>query len=210
MPQTNAAKRLDAAPPVLEYARILAIRDGQCVLATPRGELLARRAAGCLLAPLAGDLVLASVDGAGTAFVLSVLDRRSESPGRLDYPGDLILQATGDLRLDAGGDASLSATETLTLAGKQGEAAFGTVSILAKAARVQLRTLSMMAQAVEQCVSRLTQRLTNSVRLVAEHEEVQAQSARYCVEDSLTMHAKNAQHIAEEVIKIDGGQVHLG
>jgi hypothetical protein len=206
----NAAKRLDTTPPGLEYARVLALTDGHCVLSTPRGELLARRATGCLLAPLPGDLVLASVDGAGTAFVLSVLDRENDAAGSIDYAGDLHLRAEGNLRLDAGGDASLSATDTVTLAGDRGEAAFRALSILAKTARVRLKTLSTMAQTVEQFAVRLTQRLTNAVRLVAEHEEVQAGSARYCVADDLTMHAKNARHIAEEVIKIDAGQVHLG
>ena len=112
--------------------------------------------------------------------------------------------------MDAAGDASLSASRTVTLAGERGEAAFDTVSILAKVARVRCKSLSLMAETVEQFVSRLTQRLTNAVRLVAGHEEVQARTARYCVADNLTVHAKNAQHIAEEVIKIDGSQVHLG
>ncbi|MHC1711424.1 MAG: DUF3540 domain-containing protein [Solidesulfovibrio sp.] len=206
----NTARRVEALSPVLEYARVLLIRDGDCVLATAGGELTAERATGCLLAPMPGDLVLASVDAGGGAFVLSVLRREKDAPGVIDYPGDMALRAQGDLRLDAGGNASVSATDTVTLAGKRGEAAFGTVSILAKTAKVRFKTLSFMAEAVEQFVTRLTQRLTNAVRLVAEHEEVQAQSARYCIEDSLTVHAKNAQHIAEEVIKIDAGQVHLG
>ena len=75
---------------------------------------------------------------------------------------------------------------------------------------MQCRTLALMAEAVECFATRLTQRLTNAVRLVAEHEEVQAGSLRYCVADDLTMHAKNARHIAEDVVKIDAGQVHLG
>lgn len=210
MHHANTARRFETAPPVLEYARVTALAGNLCRLATPRGELAARRATGCLLAPREGDLVLAAVDGAGAAFVLSVLDRPEAAPGCLDYPGDLNVRAAGDLRLDAATDASLSASGTVTLAGTHGEAAFTSLSLLAKAARVQLKNLSVMARTVEQFAVRLTQRLTNSVKLVAEHEEVQATSARYCVADDLTMQAKNARHIAEDVIKIDAGQVHLG
>lgn len=206
----NTAKRLDMVQPVLEYAHVRAASGDRVVLAASYGEILAERAAGCLLAPRPGDLVLASVDASGRAFVLSVLTREQAAPGEIAYPGDLRLRAGGDLSLDAGGDASLSASRNLTLAAEEGEAAFGKVSILAKAARVQVKVLSLMAGAVEQIVARLTQRLTNSVRLVEEHEEVQAGSARYVIEDTLTMHSKNALHIAEEVAKIDAGQVHLG
>ncbi len=206
----NAAKRMDAASPVLEYARVRAVCGDRLVLCAAYGEIHAERAAGCLLAPRPGDLVLASMDARGGAFVLSVLKRETEAPGEIDYPGDLRLRARGDLRLDAGGDAGLSAGETLVLAAKEGEASFEKVSALAKTADVRLGTLTMMAGAVEQFFSRLTQRLTNSVRLVEEHEEVQAGSARYLIEDTLTMHSKNALHIAEEVVKIDAGQVHLG
>lgn len=206
----NAAQRMEAASPVLEYARVRAVSGDHAVLRAAFGEIRAERAAGCLLAPRPGDLVLASVDADGGAFVLSVLTREAKAPGEIDYPGDLRLRAQGDLRLDAGGDAGLSAGETLTLAAREGDAAFEKVSILAKTGSVRLKSLTMMAGAVEQFFSRLTQRLTNSVRLVEEHEEVQAKSARYLTEDTLTMHSKNALHIAEEVVKIDAGEVHLG
>lgn len=208
MPQT--AKRLETAPPVLEYAHVVSVDDRACLLAADCGELAATRATGCLLAPQPGDLVLASVDGAGRAFVLSVLARPEAAPGTIDYPGDVTLRTGGDLRLHGTGDTSLSAGATVTLAGEHGEAAFGSMSLLTKVARLRCKTLSVMAKAAEQLVGHLTQRLTNAVRLVADHEEVQAQSMRYCVADTLAMHAKNAQHIAEEVVKIDAGQVHLG
>ncbi len=206
----NAAKRMDTASPVLEYAKVRAVSGDHVVLLADFGDIHAERAAGCLLAPRPGDLVLASVDAGGHAFVLSVLKREAEAPGEIAYPGDLRLRADGDLRLDAGGEAALSAKETLTLAAKEGEAAFEKASLLAKTAEARFKTLTMMAGAVEQFFSRLTQRLTNSVKLVEEHEEVQAGSARYLIEDTLTMHSKNAVHIAEEVAKIDAGEVHLG
>ena len=41
-------------------------------------------------------------------------------------------------------------------------------------------------------------------------EEVQSGSTRYLVEDTLTMQAKNADHTAEEIVRINAEQVHLG
>ena len=208
MPQT--AKHMAMTPPELDYARVLDTHGTTCHLAADTGRITANRAAGCLLAPEPGDLVLISVDGTGRTYVLSVLERPEQTPGTIDYPGDVTVRAGGDLRLDGHDNASLSAAGTVTLAGERGEAAFGSVSLLARIARLRCRSLSVVAKTVEQLAAHLTQRLTTAVRLVAENVEVQAQNARYLVEDTLTMHAKNARHIAEDVIKIDAGQVHLG
>jgi len=43
-----------------------------------------------------------------------------------------------------------------------------------------------------------------------DHEEVQTGSTRYLVDTNLTMHSKNAMHVAEEIVTINAGQVHLG
>ena len=67
-----------------------------------------------------------------------------------------------------------------------------------------------VAETVENIFCRLTQRLENAFCYVKEHEEVQAGSSRRLVEDTMTVHSKNAIHMAEEVIKLNAGQVHLG
>jgi len=185
-------------------------RDDVCILDTDHGPVRASRAAGCLLAPRPGDLVLACLDPDGTTFVLSVLRRAEGAPGEIAYAGALTVRAADDLSLCAAGDVALAASNQLTVAASQGEITFTGVRLVAKTATVTLGALTLLAGAVEHIVSRLTQRLTNAVRLVAEHDESQAGSARHLVEDTLTIHAKNAVHVAEEVVKIDAGQVHLG
>ncbi len=206
----NAAKTLEPACPILTYCAVRGCLDGVYLLTSDSGEFRAARAAGCLLEPRRGDLVLASDDHSGQAFILCVLRRDEEAPGVIAYPGDLAIKSGGDLTLDAVRNAGLSCAETMTLAGRRGEAAFEKASLLARAASVKAKTLSVVARTAEQIFSRFTLRADNAVRLTREHEEVQAGSARYLVEDQLTMHAKNAAHIAEDLIKIDAGEVHLG
>ena len=206
----HAAKHVAPSAATLEYVRVRAVLDAVCVLDTEHGPVRGLRAAGCLLAPRPGDLALASVDAAGETFVLTVLRREAGTAGEIAYPGDLRLRAAGDLTLTADGDAALAAKGELNVAAASGDVAFGTVGFLAKTATVRLGALTLLADAVEQIVSRLTQRLGEAVRLVAGHDESQAGSARLLVEDTLTVQAKNAVHTAEEVVKIDAGQIHLG
>ncbi len=206
----HAAIHRQPAAPALAHARVRAVLNDSCVLDTAHGPAHAARAAGCLLAPRPGDLVLASLDPGGEHYVLTVLRRAPGTPGEIAYPGDLRLRAAGDLNISADGDAALVAGDGLHVAAAHGELAFGRVGLVAQAATAKLGALTLVAEAVEHIVSRLTQRLAEAVRLVAGHDESQAGSARYLVEDTLTMQAKNAVHLAEEVVKIDAGQVHLG
>jgi hypothetical protein len=66
-----------------------------------------------------------------------------------------------------------------------------------------------VAGRAENIFHRLTERLTNTFRYVTEHEEVQTGSTRYLVEETLTMHSKNAMHMAEEMVSINAEQIHL-
>ena len=199
-----------AAAPNLEYGRVLeAERDG-IVLAASFGEIRAERAAGCLLAPRPGDMVLAVVDAKGGAWVLSVLTRDPDgAPGEIVHDGDLNIRTGGELGLHAAGNMFLAAEDKLSMAAKSAEGCFEETSITAGIFTAQIKAVTVMAGVVEQFFSSLTQRLKNSVRLVEDHEEVQAGSARRLVEDTFTVQAKNSVHVAEEVAKIDAGEIHL-
>jgi hypothetical protein len=63
---------------------------------------------------------------------------------------------------------------------------------------------------VDHIFDRLTQRLKNHTRYVEDQEEVQTGSSRYLVEDLLTVQTKNTLHQAEEIITLNGEQIHLG
>ncbi len=194
----------------LLHGRVRAASDRHFAVSTERGEFLAERADGCLLRPRPGDLVLLSADSQ-ESFVLSVLRRADRNAfSELDFPGTVALRARGDMHFLADGDLNAAAGKAMSLTAETAEARFGEASLLVKTLRTTAKCLSLVAETVDQVASRLTQRLKNTVRLVEEHEEVQAGTTRYLVENTLTMHSRNAIHVAEEVVKIDAGQVHLG
>ncbi|MDR2162024.1 MAG: DUF3540 domain-containing protein, partial [Desulfovibrio sp.] len=66
--------------------------DGLLVTVGPLGLVRARRAAGCLLAPEAGDGVLLALLGSGEAWVLTVLAKKTEL-GSLALPAHTLLRA---------------------------------------------------------------------------------------------------------------------
>lgn len=200
----------------LTRARVLVDHDDHFSVATGQGTLTARRAASCLLRPAPGDLVLMSRDS-GTAYILAILERNA-SETDLDLPGNVrVNTADGSLTLAAAGPVEIaSATAVgLTAPRLQADAAHGDVRIdgLAFTGRTVdavCHTLSVAARSIDQSARRLVQRLGCAFRYVSEHDEVQAASARQIVDGTLTIQTENTVHLAEQHIKIDAEQVHLG
>ncbi len=216
----NLADRTERALPWLEYGEVVDEAGEALAVRTSLGTVEARRALSCLIQPRAGDRVLVSMDADGAGYVLSLLERAQgqERDTRLVVDGDLSIHARdGDLSLTADRDVTLAAEDALALASRKvsvhagaGEAVIERLSVAAKALQAQIKRIRTVASSVEQTVHRLTQRLQDSFRYVEDQDEVQCGSARYLVEDSLTVQSRNAVHMAEEVVTINAEQVHLG
>ena len=203
------APKPESLAPVMEYG-LVESRDGIVfAVATENGLYTAHRAKSCLLAPEKDDTVLLCTDALGNCFILAVLTGEKES-GTLDFQGDLRIQVTGgDLALTAENQLSCD-SKSLKVNAHEADANIGALSLLAGAVRAQCRALGLVAENLEQSARSLTQRLGSMFRSVEEHAEVQAGSARYIVDDTLAVHTRNTVHLAEEDVKIDAEQIHLG
>jgi len=214
MPHANASP-VQAPSPNLEYGRVLAAdREGLTVQAS-FGPVRAVRAVSCLVAPHAQDLVLLSVDMAGRAFVLAVL----ESAGRVELRvrgdaslsaegGSLTLAADTDIRLACPGELAAASGE-VSVHAQRGSAVIERMSFLGRSLKSQVKRLRSVAGSVDQIFKRFTQQSQESLRTVKEHDEVQAGSRRVLVEDLNALHAKNHSMIAEEQVVINAEQIHL-
>lgn len=216
----NLARELQNQAASLVYGKVLAHGGATYSVATDQGPTTCERADGCLLKPEPGDLVLVATATEGNGYVLSVIKRarRGTHPAQLEVQGDLNIRATeGDLTMASDRDISLFAANEASIAGRTLNAGAdsaalraGNVSVAARVFSGSYKTVSLAAGAVEQVFARLTQKLRNSVRMVEEHDEVIAGSARMAVEDDYSVQSKNEVHTAEELVKIDAEEVHLG
>ncbi len=213
----NLARLRETATPVLGYGHILEQTATGFSVRTDAGDVDAIRSVSCLVRPMPGDEVLLSMDQHGRTFVLAVLERQESLDTELDFAGKVRLCAQGDVDIAAANDLALLAGEHCMVAGRRldvlaedGEAKVGKMRFIGNILHAQVQALNVVAGNVENVFIRLTQRFKDMFRYVEDHSEVQAGSARYLVDETLTMHSKNAVHMAEEVVKVDGEQVHLG
>jgi len=187
---------------------------------TPFGEVVAEKAVSCLVKPEIGDRVLISLDQTGNSFILSVLQRPKHKNPKVDlvFHGDVRLHVKkGGLSLASDDKVSIASQEELAFVSKgvsvhanEGKVKIERLSYIGRILHSQVKRIKVIANTVENTFRRLTQGLENAFRFIREYEEIQSGSTRYLVEDTLTMHSKNAVHMAQEIVTINGEQVHLG
>ena len=180
--------------------------DRLFIIDTDDGECRARRAFSCLVVPEVDDRVLIARDDQ-EAHVLAVLDRNS---------GDATLHTEGDLRLAPKGTIELSSEELtihapeFALQSRKGRVTFEDLSYVGGKVEATLGTVRMVAASAETLVDRLTQRAKTILRFADESETVRAGALDYSAEKTARVHGHDTVVTAEQLVKVDGGQIHLG
>jgi hypothetical protein len=220
----------EAAPGALQLhpCRLLAAGETFAVADTPLGALSCQRAASCLLRPEAGDLALVALPspGRGAAFILAVLERaEAGSPATLDLAsGARLCAAEGGVHIEAAQGISLSTPAQLSASAggmsfASGEMNFATGSVrwLADSFSFVGKLLELVSQRFTETAAERetqagtwTQRLGDSYRHVEELDETQAGMVRTLARDTALLHGRVTHVQAEEFVKVDGQEVHLG
>lgn len=191
--------------------------DAALRVRTAGGTFEARPAASCLLAPRDGDLVeLAVVDG-GDCYVVAVLERDEAAPARIAIDGDLQVAASGRVTLSSRAGIDLVAeddvavrTGRLDVRSVEVRATFDRLTSLGKLLHQQIEKVRTVSSTVDLVAERLTQTVERCYRFVGESDTLRAERMDYEATEALRMHAKNAVVTADSLVKLDGGQIHMG
>ena len=215
----NLARKLDNDALSHEIGRITAAREaGLFAVRAEAGEYRAKRAVSCLLEPEVGDTVALLTTQTGTCYVTAVLEREAGATGRIVADGDLEIQlASGQFSVAAQeGVNLLSAKEVSLVAGglrvnaREGNVMLERLSFLGSFATAELEKIKLVAGSLDQVLDRFSQRVKRSFRKVEELDQVKAEHIDYAARSSMSLHAQNALVTAEELVKVDGEQIHVG
>ncbi|WP_437735716.1 DUF3540 domain-containing protein [Sorangium sp. So ce1335] len=200
-----------------DHGAVLRVDGSTYTVETDDGEVRAKRATSCLLAPAAGDLVLlAAVNGA--QYILAVLEREEGAPSHLVSEGDLQirlqrgalgLSAPDGVHVASGKDLSMAAS-TFRVQAKEGHVALGLFSFVSEMVRGEVDRAKLIGRSLDAQLERLMQRVKRSYRIVEEADHVRAERIDYAAKGSLAMHGENAKITASHVVKIDGDQIQVG
>lgn len=214
-----------AAPtplPIAPYQAIATVIDaapeGAWIVDDGRQHRTIQRAASCPLEPAVGDRVWVVGEAAGSLYAIAVLERaRPSEPATLAFPGDVAITAGGHLTLHAkaGLDLVTPATTTvsadeLDVRARKGRAAIEELSLFARSVFASLAKLTHVGRVLELLVDRVTQRSQHSMRSIEGLDHTSAQTLDYRAERTANIRAEHAIVDGKELVKLDGGQIHLG
>lgn len=176
----------------LRTGKVLARRRSErWLLETPAGKVTATRAAGCLLEPGIGDLLLVAVAEDGRWFILQVLERGDAArPARLLAPEKSVLLAG-----DGAGELSLRA----------GEVAFEGRTLTSRFDRIVT-----VARSAETRVERWLLECKRAYERATELRESRLGRLRCLVGGLLSLRGAAVDVTAERKLKLDGDSVDVG
>ncbi len=184
-------------------------------------EYQARRATSCLLEPHEGDVVLLSIVPRRATYVVAVLEREEGDRGgaaRVALEGDLELQVPNGRVVIAAKDGvdlvSTSAvrvtSDELKVTRRAAEVVIEHLGVVGGTVQAQLRKVKVVAETIDQAADRVVQRFKRAYRFVAEMDQTRAQRIDIAAEKTMSLHAENAVVTAQELVKVDGSQIHMG
>lgn len=200
-------------------ARVLEEVDGHYRVLAGGERLMASRARSCLLAPRAADLVLVARSGPSrqaSAWIIAVLDRR-EGDCTLAFDGDLRVRSRGTITLAAAEGVDLVsrgrvrvASDELKVTARQAEATVERASWIGQVLTSRLEVIKVVAGVIDRVATRVSERARRVYRTTEEAEHWRAGQVDVKVDEALTTHAKNTVVTSENLVKLNGEQIHLG
>jgi hypothetical protein len=215
----NLAKKQEYRQEVFqELATVVGIAGRTVAVRTEAGELELQRAASCLLQPAAGDLVLIAVTPAGQGFVLAVLERLEGTPSTITLDGNLDIKlpngrlgfaAQEGVSVASGKDVSV-VSGAVQVRAVEGNVALQSFTFLSTLFRAELEKAKVLGASLDTLFERLSQRVKRSYRVVEESDQLRAERIDHVAKGTMSLRGANTLITAEELVKVDGAQIHLG
>jgi len=195
-------------------------REGQAFrVELGSGLALAERAVSCLVAPMEGDRVLVAVEASGKAYILAIFERRGgDQKTRISVDGDLeirtpsgscLIASSERVTVASPGEVKIAAGD-LNISALQGKIVTEKLSFVAKWMLSELGKVKILGETIDSVVERVSSRVERSYRTVTEVDQVKAHQMDYQAEEQIRMHAKNTIVTSDNLVKVDGDQIHFG
>jgi hypothetical protein len=208
----NVARQIEIKAVFQEFGEVVAVEAELLTVRTALADVVARRAASCLLDPAVGDRVLVAAEERGDAYVLAVLEQRDPGAATLTVEGDLTLRSLrGKVSVAAQeGVDIVTAAAARILASTVDVEAMEALSVLSGAVKAELGKVKLYASTLDSFFERVSQHAKRSFRTVDELDQVKARHIDYAASGNAHLRGENALVSAQDLVKLNGEQVHVG
>lgn len=213
----KVARQIEPEAAYQEVGRVVRAAGGAFVVASGAAELEARRAVSCMVEPETDDVVLVAVLPARGAYILAVLERQGrdvsvvlEGDLHVKLPsGRFVVGAAEGVTFASGKEVGVVAGE-LKVNARLGSVFVESLSYLGTAVQAEIERAKVKATAFDASVERVVQRVKRAYRFVEEIEQLRAERVDYVAKKNMSLRGENTLVTAEELVKLDGAQIHLG
>jgi hypothetical protein len=210
----SVARKIEVKAVFQELARVLVVTQGgdAVTVRTAFADVLAKRAASCLLDPAAGDRVLLATEEGGDAYVLAVLEKADKGASTISVDGDLTLRSTaGRVSIAAQEGVDIVSAAAARIVAKAVDiTGIEELSVLGGAVKAELGKVKLYASTLDGFFERIRSHAKNSHRTVEELDQVNARHIDYAAQESAHLRGENALVTAHHLVKVNGEQVHVG
>jgi hypothetical protein len=201
-----------------EVGAVLAAGPSGWTVAIDDGECIAARALSCLVEPEPEDQVLLATAEDGRAWILAVLERPTGDAIQLGAAGDVTWKLPrGRFEVAAGEGIHLTTCKEaaivagkLTVTSAEATVHLDRLAYLGRLIDGQVGRLKIFADSIDSVADRVWQRVKQSFRFVEELDNVQANEIQYRATNNAHIQGRNALITAEQLVKVDADQIHLG
>ena len=185
---------------------------------TDQGVFTARQALSCLVVPEEGDRVLVVGMPREAVFIVAVLDRQGKQPLQISLQGDcsvkvlrgrLNLAAEEELHLLSSKELGLDAAN-ISIRASRSNVIIDTLSFVGSQIFAQSQKIRLIGVFFDSVMERFAQRFKRSYRVVEEIDHVRSDEMDYRAENNLSLRGKNTLIEANDIVRLDGDQIHLG
>lgn len=200
-----------------ETARVVAAGPDGLRVRTASGVYEASVALSCVYQPEVDDEVVLAVPSRGALYVVTVLRRPSDRPLRAICDRALSFVVAEGFSVVAGESVSLQATKALELGAdelgvraRRGSIFFEALESFAGSVSSEAGRVRRVLGTLDTFVERVTERIGRSHRVVEGLDAHRAGQLDLRAESTLTARGRHTVVSAEELVKVDGEQIHLG
>jgi Protein of unknown function (DUF3540) len=216
MPST--ARKLESRGTFQEVGEVVAADGARFEVQAGDALLYAKRAVSCLVAPEVGDAVLLSSEAGGPCYILAILERDEGRDASIALDGNLsIALPSGRFTVAAQEGVDLVSAQQVSIAAGRlelhavdGDVTLERLTLLSTYVRAELDRVRLLSETLDAELERLSVRAKRSYRTVEELDQVKAEQIDYTAEKVMNLHGHSTLVTAEELVKVDAAQVHVG
>lgn len=200
--RSNELIRQLVEQPVHAIGTVLESDDPELLqVSLPQGDWVARRAASCLLLARPGDRVLVSGPNASALYVIAVLETARTRPCQLVLGQDAEISVNGKLSLT---------TDELVVRARRATTVIDQLCSFGRELSASIGRIKLVGNLLETFFDRVGHFASHSVRTVEGVDQVRSGTIDYRAAQSLSLHGSEIIATARTLVKVDGGQIHIG